>query len=89
MIFYILIERNDSQAKLDVPVSYSLHDELKKILYVNKKERIHACADQPKFQFVFSCFHNYEVCTVVCLSVCLFVCLHWALMNTSFNMAFK
>ena len=56
-----MLDKPDSQSKLDSAVSYSLYEELKKILHVHRKERIHACASQSEFQFVFSCFHNYEV----------------------------
>ena len=63
---------------MDTPSTYNLHDELKKHLYLNKKERIHACGNKPEFQFMFSCFHNYEVSNavvIVCLSVCQFGCM--------------
>ena len=70
--FSVLTDKTDSQGTFDLPVYYSLYDELKKILYVNKKkERIHACVNLPEFRFVFSTFRNYEVryisvkCTVV------------------------
>ena len=70
---------------------YNLHDELKKHLHVNKRERIHACASQPEFQFMFSCFHNYEVSSdylsihqcvsvfahvYVCIYIYIYVCMY-------------
>ena len=58
---FFIVDRGDSQSKLDLPVFYNLHDELKKILQIHKRDRIIACADQTAFQFAFSCFHNYEV----------------------------
>ena len=61
LTFCICIDRTDSQGTFDLPVYYSLRDELKKILYVKKKDRIHACVNPPEFQFVFSTFCNYEV----------------------------
>ena len=58
------------------PSTYNLQEELKKLLFVSKKERIHACGNQTGFQFVFSCFHNYEVsCAVVIMIVYLSVSL--------------
>ena len=74
--FGLLIDRYDTlSSKVDTPSTYNLHDELKKHLFVNRKERIHACASQPEFQFMFSCFHNYEVsCDCLSIRQCVYVC---------------
>ena len=61
MLVYLLIEKSDSQSKLDLHSPFNLHEELKKILFLHKKEKIHICANQVEFQFLISCFHNYEV----------------------------
>ena len=79
----LFTDRGDNtQGKLDLPVVYSLHEELKKILraYKNKKEKIPACSNCPEFHFAISCFRNYEVSYSYChthallLFVCMFVC---------------
>ena len=90
-MFSLFIDRSDSQSKLDSHSAYNLYDVLKKILFVSKKdahkkERIHPCADKPGFQFLISCFHNYEINYVcmcihcndtwsICPSVCMSVCM--------------
>ena len=64
LTFLYCIGMTDSQGSIifDLQVYFSLHNELKKILYVNKKkDRIHACVNRPEFRFVFSTFRNYEV----------------------------
>ena len=58
----LFTDRGDNtQGKLDLPVVYSLHEELKKILRAYKKEKIPACSNCPEFHFAISCFRNYEV----------------------------
>ena len=70
-----MLDKLDSQSKLDSAVSYSLYEELKKILHIHRKERIHACASQSgEFQFVFSCFHNYEVSILLACIVLICLC---------------
>ena len=75
--FGLLIDRYDTlSSKADIPSTYNLHEELKKHLHVNKRERIHACVNQPEFQFMFSCFHNYEVsCDCLSIHQCVSVCI--------------
>ena len=72
---FLLIDSNDAQSKLDLHSPYNLHEELKKILFVHKKEKIHACANRVEFQFLISCFHNYEVnyTVMICMSVYLYM----------------
>jgi len=66
---FIFFVAQPSQGRLGIgrPTTFSLNDELKRVLLVNnnKKERIHACADPPAFQMLFSLFHNYEVCKLL------------------------
>ena len=83
ILVFLLIDKSDSQSKLD---RFNLHEELKKILFVHKKEKLHICANQVQFQFSISCFHNYEVnyirtCTYVycIIYVCVFVCIYVSL----------
>ena len=77
----LFTDRGDNtQGKLDLPVVYSLHEELKKILHAYKKEKNPACSNCPEFHFAISCFRNYEVSYSYChiyvllLFVCMFVC---------------
>ena len=63
----LFTDRGDNtQGKLDLPVVYSLHEELKKILRAYKKEKIPACSNCPEFHFAISCFRNYEVSYTYC-----------------------
>ena len=74
LMVFLFTDSNDSQSKLDLHSPYNLHEELKKILFVHKKEKVHACANRTEFQFLVSCFHNYEVNYAVIIMICLSVC---------------
>ena len=63
VILYHLTIDNPSQSRfgaIKVTGHFSLNDELKKNLHINKK-RIHVCASHEDFQALLSCFHNHEV----------------------------
>ena len=53
------------------------NEELKRALYIRKRERVHFCAEQLSFKTVFSIFHNYEEVSVsfVCFK-CYFCMYH-------------
>ena len=72
---FLLAGKSDSQSKLDLHSPFNLHEELKRILYLHKKEKIHVCADQVQFQFLISCFHNYEVNYALMICTCTYICL--------------
>ena len=82
-IFYVIVLLPLAQPRVGIskPTTFSLNDELKKVLHFDRKERVHACGDRSVFQFLFSCFHNYEVCgfhffkgNMACIYMCVCVC---------------
>ena len=77
----ILLLESRSQSKSELQ-EYSLFEELTKYLYPSKKERIIVSEsdNESQFQFIFSCFQNYEVrvCTYKYILMYMSSCISYA-----------
>jgi len=47
-------------AHVDRSKNKVFYEELKRALYIRRRERVHFCAEQLSFKTVFSILHNYE-----------------------------